>query len=84
MQYPIYHLRFLKPILLKSIEGMKKNTPSFINLIAIATDYLSSLISFSNCDYKTVDYIIVKYEATNMTSGTGNYRTGTDIDSETA
>ena len=54
------------------------------NLITSATDSLSSLISFSNCDDTTVDYTIVNSEATNMTSGTGNSRSGTAIDSETA
>ena len=53
------------------------------NLITSATDSLSSLISFSNCDDTIVDYIIVNPEAKNMTYGTGNYRSGTDIDSET-
>ena len=61
-----------------------KNTPPFSNLITSATYSLSSLISFSNCDNTTVDYIIVQYEATNMTSGRGNSRSGTTIDSETA
>ena len=51
------------------------------NLSTSATDYLSSLISFSNCDNTTVDSIIFNYEATNMNSGTGNYRSGTAIDS---
>ena len=54
-----------------------------IDLITSATDSLLSLISFSNCDDTTVDYIIVKYEATNMNSVTGNFISGTDIDSET-
>ena len=49
----------------------------------IDTDFLSSLISFSNYDYTTVDSIIVNDEATNMTSGTGNSRSGTAIDLET-
>ena len=53
-------------------------------LITIATDSLSSLISFSKCYNTTMDSIIVNYEATNMNSGTGNYRSGTAIDSETA
>ena len=57
-----------------------KNTPPFRNLIKSATDSLSSLISFSNCYDTTVDYIIVKYEASNMTSGTGNYISGASID----
>ena len=57
-----------------------KNTPLFKNVITSATDSLLSLISSSNCDDKTVDYIIVKYEATNMTSGTGNSRLGTVVD----
>ena len=61
-----------------------KNTPPFRYLSTSATDSLLSLISFSNCDNTTVDYIIVKYEATNMTSGAGNSRSGTAIDSETA
>ena len=51
------------------------------NLITSATDPLSSLIRFSNCDNKAVDYIIVNSEATNMASGTGNSRSGTAIDS---
>ena len=54
------------------------------NLITSATDSLSSLISFSNRENTTVYYITVNYEATNMTSGTENSRSGTDIDSETA
>ena len=49
-----------------------KNIPPFINLSTFATDSLLSLISFSNCDDTTVDYIMVKYEDTNITSGTGN------------
>ena len=53
-------------------------------LITSATDSLLSLISFSNCDNKTVDYIIVNSEAKNMSSGTGNSRSGNAIDSETA
>ena len=63
---------------------MDKNTPPFRNLIASATDSLSYLISFSICDNTTVDSIIVNYEDTNMTSGTGNSRSGTAVDSETA
>ena len=61
-----------------------KNTPPFRNLITSATDSLSSLISFSNCDDTAVDSIIVNYEAKNITSGTGNSRSGAGIDSETA
>ena len=61
-----------------------KNIPPFRYLITIATDYLSYLISFSNCDNTTVDYIIVHYEATHLTSDTGNSKSGTDIYSETA
>ena len=61
-----------------------KNTPTFRNLIISASDSLSPLISFSKCDNATVYYIIVNYEHTNMTSGTGNSRSGAAIDSETA
>ena len=61
-----------------------KNTPSFRNLITSATDSLSSLISFSNCEDTTVDSIIANYEAKNMTSGTGKSRSGTAIYSEAA
>ena len=61
-----------------------KNAPPFRNLITSANDYLSSLISFSNCDNTTEHFIIVKYEAINMTSDTGKSRSGTAIDSETA
>ena len=53
-------------------------------LITSATGFLPYLISFSNCDNTTVDSIIVKYEATNMTSVTGNSRSRTSIDSENA
>ena len=60
-----------------------KNTPTLRNLITSATDSLSSLIIFTNCDDATVYYIIVKYEATNMTSVTGKYISGTAINSET-
>ena len=61
-----------------------QNTPPFRDLITSATDYLSFLISYSNCDDTIVDYSIVKYEAKNMTSGTGNSRSGTAIYLETA
>ena len=58
----------LKP---SSIEirrrNVHKNTPLFRDLIKSYTDSLSYLISFSNCDDTTVDYIIVNYEATHMT-----------------
>ena len=53
-------------------------------IIISDNDSLVSLISFLNCYNITVDYIIVNYEATNMNYGTGNYRSGTAIDSETA
>ena len=53
-------------------------------LITSATDPLSSPISFPNCYNTTVDSIIVKYEATNMTPGTGKYTSGNAIYSETA
>ena len=56
-----------------------KKTPPFTNLIAIATDSLSSMRFLSNCDDTTVDYTIFDSEAHNMTAGTGNYRSGTDI-----
>ena len=51
------------------------------NLITIANDSLSSLVSFSNFDDTKVDYIIVKSKATNMTSGTGKSRSRTAFDS---
>ena len=54
------------------------------DLITSDTDSLSSLISFPKCDNTTVDSIIVNSEDTNMNSGTGDSRSGTDIDSETA
>ena len=54
------------------------------NLITSATDYLSSLTNFSNCDETTVYSIIVNYEATNITYGAENFGSGTYIDSETA
>ena len=60
-----------------------KNTPPLRNLITSATDYLSSLISFKNCDDTKLYSIIVKYEATNITSVTGNSRPGNVINSET-
>ena len=61
-----------------------KNTPPFRNLITNATDSLSSVIKFSNCDNKIVYSTIVDYEVTNMTYGTGNSISGTSIDSETS
>ena len=61
-----------------------QNTQPFRNLITSNTDSLSSLISFSNCDITTVYYIIVRDDATNMSSGTGSYRLGTAVDLETA
>ena len=61
-----------------------KNTPPYRNLITSDTDSLTSLISFSKCDDTTVYYSIVKYEDIHLTSGTGNYISGTAIDSETA
>ena len=51
------------------------------NLTTSATNYMSDLISISNCDNTKVDSIIVNSEATNMTSDTGNSISGTDIDS---
>ena len=54
------------------------------NLITSDNDSLSYLISFSNCDDTTVDYIIVDSGAKNMTTGTGSSRSGTNVDSETA
>ena len=61
----------------------QKNTPPFRNLITSVTDPLPSLISFSNRDNITVDYIIVNNKVTNITSGIGNYRSGTAIYSGT-
>ena len=58
-----------------------KNTPSPRNLITSATDSLSSLIILSDCDDTIVYSIIVNYEDTNLNSGTGKSRLGTDIDS---
>ena len=45
---------------------------------------MSYLISLSNYEETTVDYNIFKSEATHMTSGTGNSRSGTAIYLETA
>ena len=53
------------------------------NFFTRATDSLSSLIIFSNCDDTNVDSITVNSEAKNMTSGTGNSRSGAAIDLET-
>ena len=80
----IFHYRLLKPstIAIHRRNG-HKNTLSFRNLIASATDYLSYLISFSNCDDTITNYIMVKYEDTNLTYGTEKSISGTDIDSET-
>ena len=39
--------------------------------------------SLKKCDYTTVDYIMVNYEAKNMTDGIRKYISGTDIDLET-
>ena len=61
----------------------QKNNPPFRNLITNATDFLSSLISFSNGANTKVDYIIVNYETKNITSVTGNSRLVTAIYSET-
>ena len=70
---------------MQSIGGMDtKNDSPFINLIASATDYLSSLRSFSNCDDTKMDSILVNSEANNMTDGTGNSISGNNISSETA
>ena len=53
---PLCQNRFLKPSYLASHRRHKhKNTPPFRNLITGANDHLSSLISFSKCDDKTVD-----------------------------
>ena len=66
-------LQVLKPCYLEIHRRHgQKNIPPFRNLSTSATDSLLSLISFSNCDDTTVDYIIVKYEDKNITSGTGN------------
>ena len=62
----------LKPSSLEScIRHGHKNNPLMKSLITSDNDSLSSLISFSNYDNTTVDYIIVNFEATNMTSVTG-------------
>ena len=53
------------------------------NIIISATDSLSFLLSFPNCDDTTVDSIIVNCDVKNMTSVTGNYRSGSAIDWET-
>ena len=45
---------------------------------------MSYLISISNYDNITVDYIIVNYKATNLNYVTDNYRSGTAISSDTA
>ena len=71
------------PLLLQAIYHGHKNTPPFRNLITSATDYLSSLIIFSNFDDTTVGCIIVNSEATNLNTVIGNYISGTDIASET-
>ena len=59
-----------------------KNILPFRGLILSATYSMSSLISFSNCDDTTVDYIMVNSDATNITSGTVNSISGNDIASE--
>ena len=53
-----------------------QNILPFRNLILSATYFMSSLISFPNFDDTTVDYILVEYEATNITSGTVNSISG--------
>ena len=62
----------LKPYTIESrrIHG-HKNTRPFRNLIASATDYLSSLSSFYNCDNNTMYYIMVDSEATSLMDVTG-------------
>ena len=60
-----------------------KNSPPFRNLIISATDSLSSLIKFSNCDDTALDYIIVKEEIKNMSSIISNSISETAINSET-
>ena len=77
--FPICHCRFLKTSALV-IHGSHRKTP-FSHLIASAVDSLSSLIIFSNRDDTTVDSITVNSCSTNMTAGTLNSRSGTDIDS---
>ena len=74
----------LKPSTLVSHRRYEKNTPPLRNLISSATDYLSSLSSFSNCGDTTMDYILVKSEASNMMYGTGNSISGNDVSSEPA
>ena len=60
-----------------------KSTPPIKNLIASATDYPSSLISFSNSDGTTMGFILVKSEATNIMDATSKSKPGNDITSET-
>ena len=70
---------------MQAIGGMDTKIPRpFRNLIVSTTDYLSSLISFSNCGDTTVDYIMVNSEAINQTDNTGKSGSENDIDSETA
>ena len=63
------------------MHGHKNNLP-FINFIIIATDILSSLISFSSCDDTTLDSIMVNSEATSLNSGTVKSISGTALASE--
>ena len=83
MKLPTYYISFSKTFSVASHRRYgHKNTPPFIDLIIITTDSLSSLISFSNYEDTTVDYIIVNSQATNLTSGRGNSIFGTDISPE--
>ena len=85
VKWPVFHCRLIKASYLVNNRGHgHKNTVPFRYLVTSATDYLSSVISFSNCDNKTVDYILVNPKATNMTADIGNSILGTDITSETA
>ena len=80
LQNPIFH-----HVLLKSSDHRShghKNIPPLKNLISCATYSMSSLSSFSNCDDTTVDYNMVKSEATNITSVTVNSRSWNDIASD--
>ena len=84
VQCSIYHRILFKLSDLVRHRRVGHKIPCPSNFITNATDYLSPLSSFSNCDDTIVDSAMVHYEATNLNSGTGKSISGTDISSETA
>ena len=80
LQFPICHHRFLKLSTIAShMRHGHTNILSLRNLISSATDSLSYLSSFPNCDDTKMYYIMFFSEANNILDVIGRSISGTDI-----